>query len=100
VYARPFIDAIAGVQPHPIPGDAGQGAVDGVDVTARGGQLLRRRAGAVAELIGQERVVDLQGEPRVDDGRVLGVQGVGDRDRPARVLVSWSGGTRNPLTWG
>jgi hypothetical protein len=56
--------------------DAAQAAVDRVDVAARVGQLLL--GGAVAEHVGEERVVDLQREAGVDDRRVLLVHRVGD----------------------
>ncbi len=73
-----LVDAVAGVQPDPVPWDTVQRPVDGGDVPLGGLQLLIPRAGPVAELLGQEGVVDLKREARRDDRLVLHVQGVGD----------------------
>src|SRR5581483_7710748 len=74
-------DAIAGVVAHAVGRDAAQGMVQRLDVPL--GRLAPRRRveRGVAEQLGEEGIVYLDEEARVDDRLVFGAQGVGDGEQ-------------------
>jgi hypothetical protein len=67
---------------HAVLGNAGQGVVEGVEVPGlRLSVLLERRSrDQHVPRLAQPGIVDLEDEAGIDDGPVLGLEGLGDRE--------------------
>ena len=74
VDARALVDAVAGVKAHLLRRNPAQAPVDRLDVHRGPGAALSCVERGVGKDVGEERIVDLQQEPGVDDRLVFGAQ--------------------------
>src|SRR5580704_7262355 len=74
VNARPLIDAVTGVEAHSFRRDAAQALIDRLDIDRGAGALPGRGEGWVAEILREERVVNLQQKTGVDNRLVFGAK--------------------------